>query len=186
MSTTPSMTTARSANFCPRTKEEKSGNVPAWADAGVICPWTMYQTYGDRCILERHLPAMTRWVEWCRTHSTDLIRDKDRGRDFGDWLSIGASTPKDVIGTAFFAYSTNLLAKSYEAVGNKEQAAKYRRLFDDICAAFNRRYVAKDGTIHGDTQCCYAMALKFDLLPKAMRPEAARRSKPAFKPTADG
>ena len=150
-------------------------NVPAWADAGVICPWTIYQIYGDRRILERHLPAMTRWVKWCRTHSTDLIRDKNRGNDYGDWLSIGAETPKDVIGTAFFAYSTNLVAKSYAAVGNKEQAAKYRKLFDDICAAFNRRYVHKDGQIHGDTQCCYAMALQFDLLPEALRPEAARR-----------
>ena len=66
------------------------GSVPAWADAGVICPWTIYQVYGDRRILERHLPAMTRWVEWCREHSTGLIRDKDRGNDYGDWLAIGA------------------------------------------------------------------------------------------------
>ena len=29
---------------------------------------------------------MTRWVEWCRKHSTGLIRDKDRGNDYGDWL----------------------------------------------------------------------------------------------------
>ena len=118
MWTTPSMTTARSATL-PAHDGGKTGGVPAWADAGVICPWTMYQIYGDRRILERHLPAMTRWVEWCRTHSTNLIRDKDRGRDFGDWLSIGASTPKDVIGTAFFAYSTNLLAKSY--AGGRQQ-----------------------------------------------------------------
>ena len=69
-------------------------SVPAWADAGVICPWTIYQVYGDRRILERHLPAMTRWIEWCRKHSTNLIRDKDRGNDYGDWLSIGANTPK--------------------------------------------------------------------------------------------
>ena len=88
------------------------GSVPAWADAGVICPWTIYQVYGDTRILERHLPAMTRWVEWCRAHSTDLIRDKDRGNDYGDWLSIGADTPKDLIGTAYFAYSTHLVARS--------------------------------------------------------------------------
>ena len=32
-----------------------------------------------------------------------------------------------------------------------------------------------DGRIHGDTQCCYAMALRFDLLPEELRPKAARR-----------
>ena len=148
--------------------------MPAWADAGVICPWTIYQVYGDTRILERHLPAMTRWIEWCRAHSTDLIRDRDRGHDFGDWLAIGAKTPKDVIGTAFFAYSTYLVAKSYQVIGKQEEAAKYEKLYEDIKAAFNRRYVAADGRIHGDTQCCYAMALRFDLLPEALRPLAAK------------
>ena len=148
--------------------------MPAWADAGVICPWVIYQIYGDTRILERHLPAMTRWIEWCRAHSTDLIRDRDRGHDFGDWLAIGSKTPKDVIGTAFFAYSTHLVAKSYRVIGKQAEAAKYERLFEDIKAAFNRRYVAADGRIHGDTQCCYAMALRFDLLPDALRPKAAQ------------
>ena len=149
-------------------------SVPAWADAGVICPWTIYQAYGDRRILERHLPAMTRWIEYCRAHSTGLIRDRDRGNDYGDWLSIGANTPKDLIGTAYFAYSTNLLAQSYRAVGNEAEAAKYEKLFRDIKAAFNKRYVKPDGRIQGNTQCCYAMALKFDLLPDDLRPKAAQ------------
>ena len=63
--------------------------VPAWGDAGVICPWTLYEAYGDRRLLETNLPAMIRWVEWCRAHSTNGLRDnaKDRGHDYGDWLS---------------------------------------------------------------------------------------------------
>jgi alpha-L-rhamnosidase len=150
------------------------GSVPAWADAGVICPWTIYQVYGDRQILERHLPAMTRWVEWCRKHSVDLIREKDRGNDYGDWLSIGSNTPKDLIGTAYFAYSTHLVAKSYRAIGKTEEAAKYERLFEDIKAAFNKRYVAADGRIKGNTQCCYAMAIRFELLPEEFRAKAAQ------------
>ena len=148
--------------------------VPAWADAGVICPWTIYQVYGDRRILEQHLPAMTRWIEWCRVHSTGLIRDKDRGGDYGDWLSIKADTPKDLIGTAYFAYSTSLVAKSYRVLGKKAEAVKYEQLLRDIKAAFNKRYVAADGRIKGNTQCCYAMALKFELLPAALRVKAAQ------------
>ena len=27
---------------------------PAWSDAGIICPWTIYQQYGDKKILELH------------------------------------------------------------------------------------------------------------------------------------
>jgi alpha-L-rhamnosidase len=148
---------------------------PAWADAGVICPWTIYETYGDKRMLERHLPAMTKWVEFMRQHSNGLIRDGNRGSDYGDWLSINANTPKALIGTAFFAYSTHLLAKSYHAVGRDEEAQKYQSLFDDIKAAFNKRFVKLDGSIEGDTQCAYAMALKFELLPDNLRTQAAQR-----------
>ncbi len=150
------------------------GSVPAWGDAGVICPWTIYETYGDKRILERHLPAMTKWVEYLRQHSHNLIRDRDRGNDYGDWLSIGADTPKELIGTAYFAYSTHLLARSYQALGRDEEARKYEQLFQDIKTAFNKRYVSGDGHIRGNTQCAYAMALKFELLPDDLRPNAAQ------------
>lgn len=149
--------------------------VPAWGDAGVICPWTIYQVYGDKRILEKDLPAMTKWVEYLRAHSEGLIRVKDRGNDYGDWLSIGANTPKDLIGTAFFAYSTHLLAESYDAVGQHDQAVKYMNLFRDIKMAFIKRYVTGDGHVQGDTQCAYAMALRFELLPDGLRPVVAQR-----------
>jgi alpha-L-rhamnosidase len=151
-----------------------SGGVPAWGDAGVICPWTIYEMYGDKRILERHLPAMTKWVDYLQLHSDSLIRDRDRGNDYGDWLAIGADTPKDLIGTAFFAYSTHLLAKSFRVLGRTDDADKYDQLFADIKTAFNKRYVAPDGRIQGNTQCAYAMALKFDLLPEDLRPKAAQ------------
>jgi alpha-L-rhamnosidase len=53
-----------------------------------------------------------------------VIRDKDRGNDYGDWLSIGADTPKDLIGTAFFAYSTHLVAKCCHALGREAEAGQ--------------------------------------------------------------
>jgi alpha-L-rhamnosidase len=148
--------------------------VPGWGDAGVICPWTIYQVYGDRRVLENHLPAMIKWVEYLRLHSRDLIREKDRGHDYGDWLSIGADTPKDLIGTAYFAYSTHIVAQACHVLGRSEESAKYDRLFQDIKAAFDKRYLAADGRIAGNTQCAYAMALKFDLLPDGLRSKAAQ------------
>jgi alpha-L-rhamnosidase len=150
------------------------GGVPAWGDAGVICPWTIYQVYGDKRILEQHLPAMIKWIDYMREHSDGLIRDRDRGSDYGDWLSIGANTPKDVIGTAFFAYSTHLVALSCEAVGRTSEAAKYEQLFQDIKSAFNQRYVSNNARMPGNTQCDYAMALKFGLLPDGLQAKAAQ------------
>lgn len=152
-----------------------SYGTPAWGDAGAIVPWELYRTYGDTRILARHVGSMIRWVEWCRAHGTGLIRDRDRGNDYGDWLSIGADTPKDLIGTAYFAHSTDLVARTLRVLGRDEEAGAYERLHEEIKAAFNARYVRDDGLIAGDTQCAYTLALAFDLLPEALRPEALRR-----------
>jgi alpha-L-rhamnosidase len=147
--------------------------VPAWADAGVICPWTIYLMYGDKRILEEHLPAMKRWVDWCEAHSVNLIRAHDRGPDYGDWLSQGEKTSKDLIGTAYFGYSTSLVAKACRAVGDTAGAEKYEALFDQIKQAFNRQYVTEDGHIKKHpTQSSYCMALRFNLLPDELRPKA--------------
>jgi alpha-L-rhamnosidase len=153
----------------PAPQSGDSSGVPAWGDAGVICPWTIYRMYGDKRILERNLPAMKRWIGWCEAHSQGHLRLSDRGNDYGDWLSQGESTPKDLIGTAYFAYSTSLVAKACDAVGDPD-AAKYHQLFDAIKAAFDQQYVQPDGHMTGDTQSGYAMAVRFNLVSADLGP----------------
>jgi alpha-L-rhamnosidase len=143
----------------------------AWGDAGVICPWTIYQVYGDRRILERHYAAGARWIEYLQNNSTNLLRP---AQGYGDWLSVGADTPKDVLATAYFAQSTRLLAKIAAVLGKTSDARKYEDLFQQIKSAFQGAYLAPDGRIQGDTQTCYALALAFDLLPAEKRSVAAQ------------
>ncbi|MHB1033198.1 MAG: family 78 glycoside hydrolase catalytic domain [Pirellulales bacterium] len=143
----------------------------AWGDAGVVCPWTIYYVYGDTRVIEKHYSSMVKWVEYLQSHSKDLLRPAE---GYGDWLSIGADTPKDVLATAYFAYSTRLLAKMAKAVGKEDDARKYEALFGRIKEAFIKAYVAADGRIKGDTQTCYILALRFDLLPEKLRPAAIK------------
>ncbi len=134
---------------------------PAWADAGVICPWTIYKVYGDRRVLERQYPSMVKFVEFCRKRSTPELLPPRQFHCFGDWLSINADTPKDVIYTAYFAHSTLLTAEAAEVLGKTEDAAKYRELFNRIREAFRRAYIGPDGRIKGDTQAVYVLAIAF-------------------------
>ncbi len=150
-----------------------SKGTPAWGDAGVICPWTIYQAYGDLQLLERQYPSMVKWIEYCKAGSSGFIRSGDRGSDYGDWLSIGADTDKELIGTAYFAYSSQLLAKAAAALGKTADAAAHEQLFQSIKKAFIAKYVKPDGHLTGDTQCAYLMALRFDLLPAALRAAVA-------------
>jgi alpha-L-rhamnosidase len=145
------------------------GGTAAWADAGVVCPWTIYQVYGDTRVLERHYEAVAGWIEYCRKNSSELLRP---AKGYGDWLSIRADTPKDVLATAYFAYSTALAARIARALGKEQDAAKYAELRGQIGEAFNKAYVADDARIQGDTQTVYVLALAFDLLPPAKRPLA--------------
>jgi len=149
------------------------GGVPAWGDAGVICPWTIYQAYGDVRLLERQYPSMVRWIDFCQASSTNGIRTSGRGNDYGDWLSIGADTSKELIGTAYSAYSTNLVAKAAAALGKTADAATYEARFQEIRKAFIAKYVSADGHVAGETQCGYVMALKFGLVPDELRAKAA-------------
>ena len=148
---------------------------PAWADAGIICPWTVYDVYGDRRQLAEHYPNMKRFVEFCRARSGPDLLPPAKYHCFGDWLSIGADTPNDVIYEAYFAGSARLLARAAAALGKAEDAAEYGRLADDVKLAFNRAYVSPEGVVAGDTQCAYVLALGFDLLDDAKAKIAAGR-----------
>ncbi len=148
---------------------------PAWADAGVICPWTIYDVYGDRRELAERYDSMRRFVEFCRARSGPDLLPPARFHAFGDWLSIGADTPNEVIYEAYFVGSARLLARSAEALGKAEDAARYRRLADDVAAAFRRAYVSPEGVVKGDTQCAYVLALGFDLLDEGQARIAADR-----------
>jgi alpha-L-rhamnosidase len=147
---------------------------PAWGDAGVIVPWTIYRTYGDSRIVERHYDAMARWMEYLREANPDLIRKNRMGNNYGDWLSPkGDHTPKHLLATAYWAYDAKLMAEMAVATGRNEDAREYGDLNGRIKAAFKEVFVSPDGRIEGDTQTCYLLALHMDLLPQELRSTAA-------------
>ena len=150
----------------------------AWGDAGVICPWTIYEVYGDTQIIKKHYNSMKKWIAYLKKNSKDLLRPAS---GYGDWVSIASDTPKDVISTAYFAYSSRLLSKMAAAVGKDNSAEKYEKLFQKIKNAFNKAYVSDDARIKGDTQTSYVLGLHFDLLPENKRRLAAEHLVEAIK-----
>lgn len=157
------------SDVSPRRVDEANG-APAWGDAGVIVPWTVYQSYGDIDVINRHWNAMTRWIDYITSENPDGLWKQRRGNDFGDWLSIGADTPKDVLATGYYAYDASLMARMARATGRMGEAAKYDALFEHIKSAFNAAFVTSDGQVKGRTQTSYLVALRFGLLPAAQRP----------------
>jgi alpha-L-rhamnosidase len=150
----------------------------AWADAGVICPWIIYQQSGDPRILADNYAAMVAWIEYQRRTSRDFLRPVTA---YGDWLATDAvtpfraPTPNDMIGTAYFARTTECVAQIARILGHTKDAVGFDRLNRRIIAAFQREYVTPTGRLAGDTQTGYLLALAFDLLPPRLRPRAVAR-----------
>jgi alpha-L-rhamnosidase len=142
---------------------------PAWGDAGVIVPWTLYHCYGDRRLLERSFDDAAGWVDHVHRHNPGLIWEHHLGNNYGDWLAVGEETPKLLVSTAFFAHSADLVARMAGVLGREREARRYRELFDRIRAVYERTYVGADGRVFGDTQTGYALTLRFNLVAEERR-----------------
>jgi alpha-L-rhamnosidase len=135
----------------------------------------MARVYGDVDILAKHYDAMKAFVEYQNQTHKDYVRAYPGfpGFDgFGDWLSTNADTPKDLIATAFFAYSADLISKIATTLGKADDSTKYRALFDAIADSFRRHFVTPEGDLVSRTQTSYVLALRFGLLDEATIPKA--------------
>ena len=154
---------------------------PGWADAGVILPWTLYRQYGDTGVIEENWVAMERWLKHIGDANPDFVWRNKRGIDYGDWLSPEAvdpkapTTPKDLIGTAFWAHDAELMAQMARASGRTADAERYAKLRQDIVAAFQKAFVQPDGVVGNDSQTSHILALQFGLLPDSLKAASAKR-----------
>jgi len=142
-------------------------------DAGVICPWTIWQTYGDTRVIREHWRKMQDFMLWRKLRDPELDGATDDCA-FGDWLSLGdVKTPIPFIDLAYHAYDARLMAEMAAAIGHKQQSAGYRDHAEKAAASFRRIYLKPDGTLTVHNQSAYAMALFFDLIPEVQRAAAA-------------
>ena len=162
--------------------DRPSAGSAGWADVAVIIPWNIYLSYGDRRVLEQQYDSMTKWVEYVRRRAgDDYLWTEDF--TYGDWLSFattradypGATTGKDLIATAFYAHSTDLVARAARVLDKADDAARYEALFEKIRTAFVKEFVTPEGRVGENTQTAYVLALQFDLLPEGLRARAASR-----------
>ncbi|RZK46320.1 MAG: alpha-L-rhamnosidase, partial [Pedobacter sp.] len=153
-----------------------------WADAATIIPWTMYQAYGDKRILEQQYPSMKAWVGYMEANSKDNIWAQ--GFHFGDWLfyrpdddnsGVGAITDKYMIAQCFYANSVQMMINTAKVLNKPDDVKKYEALIDAVKAAYIKEYMTPNGRLVSSTQTAYVLALNFDMLPENKRMQAAER-----------
>ncbi|MBE6602489.1 MAG: alfa-L-rhamnosidase [Ruminococcaceae bacterium] len=120
----------------------------AWGDVACVAPWQMYLAYGNKKALKQSFPMMKKWVGYQRSAGPEEYLWLG-GYHYGDWLAMDAgedsyvgATSCDLIGSAYFAYSTKLVVLAGEALG--EDVSEYRELYANIRKAF-RAYFLENG-----------------------------------------
>ena len=144
----------------------------AWGDAITIIPWTMYMLYGDKSVLEDNFNAMKAWVDYITNDTLDeylwTCSDEEKrlwGKHYGDWLGLDApegsykgSSDEDLIASAFYAYSTEIVVKAGKVLG--ENVKEYEVLYKNIVKNFKQRF----NSYKTQTEC--VLALYFNLTDK--------------------
>ena len=147
----------------------------AWGEAGTIIPWNVYLHSGDKEILHRQYDSMKAWVDYMKGED-DRYGSKhlyQSGFHYGDWLALdgnvkggvyGATDPF-LISSAYYYYSTDIVAKAAGIIGNKEDEAKYRKLAREIHDAFVNEYFTSSGRLCVNTMTAYVVVLYMGLTP---------------------
>lgn len=147
----------------------------AWGDAATICVWEMYIKYGDIRLVERQYPCMKSWVEYIRAQGDNEFL-WNTGFQYGDWLAMDSkegsyvgATSTDLIATAYYAYSTELLVKAARLLNRENDVNEYETLYNNILTEFNNEFVTKNGRIADTTQTANVLPLKFNLVKNKKR-----------------
>ncbi len=164
---------------------------PGWAEAGIICPYTIYNMYGDTKILHSSWPFMVKYMDFLESKAGGqyffierTFGDISPKGGFGDWLSIGKKTPPDLLATLYYGYCAGLMAEMAKAIGKNAETEKFGSLKEKIKTAFKKHYTHEDGKFKtdslaygngtgyvdgklgfdGHTQTAYANAIYMDML----------------------
>ena len=157
----------------------------AWGDASVIVPYTMYQIFGDKQILEDNYQFMKNWLVYCeRKARKSRLKNRfkpnkhkkyiiDTGIHWGEWLEAGISMQDGVknmllngvpdIATAYYAYSSRMFSEIAKVLGHDADAKYYLEIYEHAKAAY-RSIELQNGHIHSERQCRYVRPLQMGLL----------------------
>jgi alpha-L-rhamnosidase len=169
-----------------------------WGSAGMVIPWQLYLQYGDKRALEDHYEAMKRYMAFLDS-KTDPATGRLEDGPLGDWLSPeGSRNDNTLFWAAYQVHDLDIMAKAADTLGKEEDAAGYRKKYNERKDYFNRTYVdpATSKTVHSgfegrlfgppppgykqpeagmpvDTQASYAIPLHFNVFDESHMANAA-------------
>lgn len=149
-----------------------------WGNAVTRLPEILYWQYGSDAHLRTQYESMKTFVE-------AEMRKMGRknlwnGVNLGDWLMPGKGMSwmalhNHPVSNSFIVHDLAVLAWAAQRFGHLEDEARYQRQLEATRAAYLKRFVKKDGTVSGDYQGAYVMALQYVIPEGELRQKALQK-----------
>ncbi|VGO11461.1 hypothetical protein PDESU_00005 [Pontiella desulfatans] len=133
----------------------------AWADAGIICPYVLWQAYGATGFIRPWWTQMKKFMELIG--SDDNRHNGPDAESYGDWLHFNSETPTRLIGLAYRAYDAQLMAEMAAALDAADDVAHFMNEARRGKALF-RDALFEGAEIAVKTQTACALSIAMDLL----------------------
>ncbi len=185
--------------YAPRPNLRKTDTYsPGWMEAGIICPYQIYRSYGDTRLIEEGWPNMVHFMDFLekRSNGADFFteatfKDLSPKGGFGDWLSFGKKTPPDMLASFYFAYCADMMADMAGAIKRTDDQKRFKDMGQKVRKALLDHYQAANGRFKSDTlpygdgkgyvdgqlgfmahtQTAYANAIYMDIVPPKTMPQ---------------
>ena len=174
---------------------DKDGSA-GWSSAMSIVPYRIMQAMGSAEYIREFYPAIKRWVAYnlekakecrpCHENLPDCIRNYiiDTANNWGEWNEPNRG-PTDYareseenghteVATAFFALDCLLTSEIARELGENDDAAYYRDIFEKVKAAYRYMFI-ENGKINSTRQCHLVRPIVHELLNGDEKQSAADR-----------
>jgi alpha-L-rhamnosidase len=142
---------------------------PAWGAGYPLLAWYMYVYYGDNRILAQHYEGIKAWADYLTSRAKDGVVSY---YSYADWVSV-AKTPGDLVSTAFYCWSVDIVTRAAMILGKTDDAVAYQKLGASIRESFHRAFFSPyTGTYGGGSQTAIALPLFLDMVPEDLRAAA--------------
>ena len=138
------------------------GGGVGWGAAVNIMPWEMYRHFGDMQLLEESYFTMTEQMRFMEKYITDegimdckneIVNGDhrfDRWLRLGEWVAPHGLPANHLVHTYFLWRCADVTSKAAGVLGKIDDEKRYRRLAEEVKAAFHKKYYNPETKSYGD------------------------------------
>lgn len=136
-----------------------AGGGPYWCGFIITATWNTFLNYGDTLLLNKHYPAMQKWLEYVDKYSIDGLLKRWPDTDYrawylGDWatpdgIDQTAEASVDVVNNSFLAVCFDNMKRIARVLEKPEDEKMYARKMEQLQKKIHEVFFEKQDNTYG-------------------------------------